>query len=288
MIHHLVGDIGKVNLYVFTYDLVISPRVLTRSERNFTRLRIWLAHRAYKSFPRGGACRFGPRSVLKLSPYTRAAEAANIQYIIRNTTIPVPHIQDVFAIERRTFIVMDYINAPELTFVNNLSFEQEEGIFSQLKDYISQMRSLQPPKHGRLEAVDGSGLYDVRLAGEPFPPFASVEEFHERLGHEVVLKSQIHSHMWSDFEAVAKRRCRLKFTHGDIAPRNILVKNGRIVAIIDWESAGWYPEYWEYTRWASSNYTSSQKWHDMRDVILDRYPDELRVDEYLETVFTRL
>ncbi len=36
-------------------------------------------------------------------------------------------------------------------------------------------------------------------------------------------------------------------THGDIAPRNILVdESGRITGIIDWELAGWYPEYWEY------------------------------------------
>ncbi|KAL9104784.1 MAG: hypothetical protein Q9163_000334 [Psora crenata] len=37
------------------------------------------------------------------------------------------------------------------------------------------------------------------------------------------------------------------FTHGDVAPRNIMVnKDCRITGIIDWELAGWYPEYWEY------------------------------------------
>lgn len=25
-----------------------------------------------------------------------------------------------------------------------------------------------------------------------------------------------------------------------------MIRDGRIVAIIDWESAGWYPEFWEY------------------------------------------
>lgn len=38
-------------------------------------------------------------------------------------------------------------------------------------------------------------------------------------------------------------------THGDFAPRNILVdEEGYVTAILDWESAGWYPEYWEYIR----------------------------------------
>ncbi|KAL2192921.1 hypothetical protein P885DRAFT_64534 [Corynascus similis CBS 632.67] len=36
-------------------------------------------------------------------------------------------------------------------------------------------------------------------------------------------------------------------TNGDVAPRNILVdKDGRILALLDWENAGWYPDYWEY------------------------------------------
>ncbi|KAH8179737.1 sulfate permease family protein [Sarocladium implicatum] len=36
------------------------------------------------------------------------------------------------------------------------------------------------------------------------------------------------------------------FTHGDLAPRNIMVDSaGRINGILDWELAGWYPDYWE-------------------------------------------
>lgn len=38
------------------------------------------------------------------------------------------------------------------------------------------------------------------------------------------------------------------FTHGDLRPDNIIVKNGRVTAIIDWEMAGWYPEYWEFAK----------------------------------------
>jgi aminoglycoside phosphotransferase (APT) family kinase protein len=233
-------------------------------------------------------CRFGPRSVLKFTAVTRVAEAANIEYIGHNTTIPVPRIQDVFIIEHKTYIVMDYINASELTYAaKTLSPEQQGGICSQLKQYIAQMRALKP-SNPRVEAADGSGLFDIRLTSDPFPSFASVEEFHARLGHEFVLKSPKHRHMWSHFEVVSQRQYHTTFTHSDIAPRNILIKDGKIAAIVDWESAGWYPEYWEYTRWAVSNYTSSQIWHDLRDVILDPYPDELRVDEYLGTVFTRL
>lgn len=39
---------------------------------------------------------------------------------------------------------------------------------------------------------------------------------------------------------------RIFFTHGDFRPLNIMVKDGNVVAIIDWGLSGWYPEYWEF------------------------------------------
>jgi len=48
---------------------------------------------------------------------------------------------------------------------------------------------------------------------------------------------------------------RTVFTHGDLQPKNIIVqktggsgegKTGLKVVIIDWETSGWYPYYWEF------------------------------------------
>jgi thiamine kinase-like enzyme len=42
------------------------------------------------------------------------------------------------------------------------------------------------------------------------------------------------------------------FTHGDLTLGNIIISDGlgprRIAGIVDWEQAGWYPEYWEYCK----------------------------------------
>lgn len=38
------------------------------------------------------------------------------------------------------------------------------------------------------------------------------------------------------------------FTHGSLHPRNIIISAGpkpRVVSILGWEQAGWYPAYWE-------------------------------------------
>jgi len=44
-----------------------------------------------------------------------------------------------------------------------------------------------------------------------------------------------------------KRQYETKPTHGDFNSLNVLVKDDNIVGIIDWEMAGWYPDYWEST-----------------------------------------
>ena len=55
-----------------------------------------------------------PRSVLKFAVVILVAEAANIECIGHKTTMPIPRIQDVFTIEHRTNVAMEYINASEL------------------------------------------------------------------------------------------------------------------------------------------------------------------------------
>ena len=169
---------------------MLYARIVTGSERNLIRLRIWLARHVYRPFALGGARRFGPRSVLKSSPVTRTAEAASIEYIARNTTIPVPRVHDVFTIDTHTYIIMDYIKGLEFSH-KALSVEQRESIYEELKGYIAQMCALKPACPGRVESADGSGLFDTRF-GRPFPPLESIEKFHSHIGHDAILKIDKH------------------------------------------------------------------------------------------------
>lgn len=43
----------------------------------------------------------------------------------------------------------------------------------------------------------------------------------------------------------------IKLTHGDLHRGNIIISSTgppRVVAVVDWAHAGWYPEYWEYCK----------------------------------------
>ena len=75
------------------------------------------------------------------------------------------------------------------------------------------------------------------------------------------------------------------FTHGDLNLRNILVDDdGKIFGNVDWECAGWYPEYWEYTKaHFSARYTI--RWTaDVIDQDFLGYRNELQVEGILSSM----
>ena len=52
------------------------------------------------------------------------------------------------------------------------------------------------------------------------------------------------------------------FTHGDLTLWNVMVRKGKIAAIIDWECSGWRPDYWEYTKAQYNPNGTPQQWFD--------------------------
>lgn len=70
------------------------------------------------------------------------------------------------------------------------------------------------------------------------------------------------------------------FTHGDLRPPNIMVKDGYVVAIIDWELSGWYPEYWEFAK-ALLIWRWQNDWTDYLMQILQPYHAEYFMHSFL-------
>ncbi|RDB15339.1 hypothetical protein Hypma_004681 [Hypsizygus marmoreus] len=191
--------------------------------------------------------RIGPRMMVKSD--VRYSEVANMQHIASNTSIPVPRVRDYFVSNGRSYLVMDYIDAPTLLGVwDTLSPLEKQSILLQLQEHLVQLRQLTPPHAGHVEAAEGLPCWDPRLRSTPFGPFTSVKDFHEFLGHDYMRTAENCREYRAVFEECARRSYKTMFTHGDLAPRNILVKDAKIVGLIDWEVSGWYPEYWEYVR----------------------------------------
>ncbi|KAI0528038.1 kinase-like domain-containing protein [Xylaria bambusicola] len=166
-------------------------------------------------------------------------EATVLRFIRANTTIPVP---EVFSSDWDR-ITMEYVDGQTLKQAwSVLTPDQRSDILDQLRGYIAQLRALKGTKIGRL---DGQGAVVPGIFKRSGGPFATLVEFQEWLvkPHKG-LRSQ--SMYWHQITTHLSAECPIVFTHGDIAARNIIVRDGKIVALLDWEFSGWYPEYGEY------------------------------------------
>lgn len=109
----------------------------------------------------------------------------------------------------------------------------------------------------------------------------------ERELHEYLL-SPVSSHGFASTEeyektlALARRILnmphRVVFTHGDFKAHNILVHDeGHLSGFLDWECAGWCPEYWEFT--TAMRFGRNSWWYQVASGLGgDQYLAELEFD----------
>jgi thiamine kinase-like enzyme len=76
-----------------------------------------------------------------------------------------------------------------------------------------------------------------------------------------------------------------RFTHGDLHRGNIMISSispPRVLAVVDWAYAGWYPDYWEYCK---ALYTSGYD-GEWRNVWIPRFlsPRLVEFDVFAEYV----
>lgn len=214
------------------------------------------------------------------------AKASTMRFISQNTSIPVPNVLCAFTHYDSTYIVMERIKGDIIGagWVKR-SEESKAQLLSQLKEMIQEMRELHPQEGMGVASVDGGSLFDCRLPGPSlrFGPFRSIRDFHRHLRSGVELEPGLDS----EVQNLIKQQNRdwpLMFTHGDLSSLNILVREDKIIGIIDWETAGWYPSYWEYTRACQVNPQNSF-WINEIDKFLSPMPEELSMGRTRQKYF---
>ncbi|KAM0316409.1 hypothetical protein ACHAO8_003190 [Botrytis cinerea] len=224
--------------------------------------------------------RYGNK-VLKSGRNLQLSEADAMRYIATHTSIPVPHVIEATTDGKLTSITMEYIEGDRLDKVwNTLPEEQKKGIASQINDMLFQLRGLTGRYIGgmnRTPAID-SRRYD--LEGGPFQSEAAFNEF---------LISDAYPQVPKCFLKMAEHSLltnhAIIFAHGELAPRNILVKEGRVVAVLDWENAGWYPEYWDFVKSFNAMDGRCGEWYDWVERVFPvGYEQEFMNDRFVGTL----
>ena len=210
-----------------------------------------------------------------------------MQYISSHTNIPAPKVYAVHTWERRIYIEMTYVRGTDLGTAwrvdDFLSADEKRSIFADIKQSVAALRDLKPPREDLVSSAFENPAYDGRVGYRFYGP-CSHGDFHSLLrqhmpGHLVA------ELLGQDVDRLHKSSHRTCFTHADLAPHNIIVRDGRVAAIIDWAYAGWYPEYWEFTK-AHYNYVHSDDWYEYLREALTCYDDELAAERVLWNVFS--
>lgn len=224
---------------------------------------------------------------VKYGPRVHLSEASTMIFISQHTSIPVPRVICAFTHSTWTYIVTERIEGHMLS--KDWVYRSEDSkakLLSQLKQYICEMRELQPPK-GMLGvvSVDGGSLSDCRIPGPSlrFGPFETIQDFHRHLRMDMDFDPRLDP----DVQELIRQQSKswpLVFTHGDLSSLNILARGNDLVAIVDWETAGWYPSYWEYTSAYQVNPQNSF-WVEEIDKFLTPMPEELAMERIRQRRF---
>ncbi|KAM3527362.1 hypothetical protein MY4038_006412 [Beauveria bassiana] len=172
-------------------------------------------------------------------------EVEAMQYVAAHTSIPIPKVHKIHTTESGfIYIEMEYVQGSTL-FLPRMSAGDKASVLGQLKRYVEELRALPPPSSGLVSSAFGNPAHDGRIGGRFFGPM-SVDAFQELARGRLIMEEV--PLLGEEVRQVHTSRYEIKFTHADLAGRNIIVRGGDIAAIIDWAYAGWYPEYWEFTK----------------------------------------
>lgn len=202
----------------------------------------------------------GNDMVVKIGPGMDLDHIDNLQYINDNVPgIPTPRCHGALRCGQQIYIFLS--RAPGLSLESvwqELTRTQKLSVQQQLTSLFHTLRAQLPlPSDGvTLGGFKSSLCKDVRRSVR----VSSDTLFDEPAFNDFLCRKEGRTHTpWvSMIRSSLRDDHQIVMTHGDLHPRNIMVvlegdKGGgeraiQVSSILDWEYAGWYPEYWEFVK----------------------------------------
>jgi hypothetical protein len=195
--------------------------------------------------------------ISKSGTAVRKSESEAMGIVAKHTSVSVPRVLyaqffDGSGSVKNNIGMTIVPGAPLEKSWKSLNSETKELVCSQTWDLIIKLRAIPPPTHleGLFQCLaDGAPTEDPLIEDfdQPPRPLHTDDDLrsriYERYLHFGGLKYK------DELPKMLPQSSTSVFTHSDISPRNIMVdREHRITGILDWEWAGWYPDYWEYAQ----------------------------------------
>ncbi|RGP76813.1 phosphotransferase enzyme family [Fusarium longipes] len=220
--------------------------------------------------------------VIKYGQYVGENEG-NALLFLKGNNIAIPHLYAMYreASSGHLFLIMERLAGNKLESLwPSLSPQQKSIITWQLRSIYAQIRSLEPPSI--IGGVCGDSVPSPLFRTEdPDPRINGPFQTSSELTAALTLVLQEDEGAWIS-EYLARHVTTVfgdfpvRFTHGDLATKNIIVGKSptdgsyQVVGLVDFESAGWYPAYWDYVT-AIAHPQEQADWPTTVDAVLDPY-----------------
>ncbi|PWY80765.1 kinase-like protein [Aspergillus sclerotioniger CBS 115572] len=204
--------------------------------------------------------------ILKWSDGTRIEEVLTMQ-VARKAGLPVPRVicygEHPDSPHAPISILMTRVPGKELGQVyETFNDEDKDAVLQQLDQSLKTIRKWKSPwGENRICSLLGTPLRSVRVPNHLAGPFESEQELNDYLREPAWLggfpSEMAYNEALHRARRMDEKSHNIVFTHGDLQHHNIMVHEGRISGFLDWEAAGWYPDYWEFTtalRFAQENF----------------------------------
>ncbi|KAM3504929.1 hypothetical protein MY10362_003254 [Beauveria mimosiformis] len=178
----------------------------------------------------------------------------------------------------------------------------------QLRTFLEQVHQIEPePGTYQIRSIAGGACYNHRRS-EPPSPAASVTsaaEFRRPFlwsacpdvaTFQSALPNALRARRAEAAETYRRRFARVqpprraRFCHGDLSWANIFVDEatGRLHGVTDWETAGFWPEWWDYYMALLGTRGEQSWWRQIVAEVMKEYPEELKIMTEMDSLVNEL
>lgn len=193
--------------------------------------------------------------VIKSGGGVRPAEAEALKLVSDCTSVPVPELfLSTFSPNHGSIHMSLIPGTPLEEKWDELDEAKKEFVCRQTWDLISKIREI--PRSKELQNGPYQCSADGSLSEDPM-----LADLDRQSPKALMSDHDVRNRIYERYLHFGGKRYEGKlldmlplseasvFTHADIAPRNIMADEQNIITgILDWELAGWYPDYWEYAQ----------------------------------------